>query len=138
MKNTICVLLALAIAAVPLSAERFNFQFSVTAGTPQRISTNVLPFFVDRLMIQSRHNNTGTIYIMLGVPLATTCNAAATSPYQLSAELGPGDATHPGAAFSDPQGATGNAPSEAEDLTLACIDGTVSGDKVVITGWHRN
>lgn len=134
MRKACSVLLALAIVATPLSAERWNYQITVTAGTPQRISPVLFP--IDRLMIQSRSGNTGKVYIMLGVPVAKTCSATDTT--QLSAELGPGDTLHPGGSLSDPQGANGNAPAEFEDLSLACIDGTVSGDKVIVTGWHRN
>lgn len=136
MKKIIFLAVILFAAAVQLGAERWNFQVTVTAGTAQRIATGPIPFFLDRLMIQSRSKNTGTALIMLGVPLATPCSATSTS--QLSAELGPGDTLHPGGTLSDPQGANGNPPSEVEDMRLACLDGTVSGDKLLVTGWHRN
>lgn len=134
MKHTIRLLLIVALLVAPMGAERVNKQITITAGTPIRIAT--LATRENRLFIQSRHSNTGLIYIMLGVNPATTCNASSAS--QLSAELGPGDALHPGASFSDPQGANGNSPADYEDLSWACVDGTVNGDVVIISYWHRN
>jgi hypothetical protein len=134
MKKLSSLALAVLIAAIPLSAERWNHTITVTAGAPIRISAGTFP--VNRLGIQARHGNTGLIYIMLGVSPSITCNAAADG--QLTAELGPGDSLHPGNYFSDPQGANGMSPSDFEDLSWACIDGTVSGDKATVTGWHRN
>lgn len=118
-----------------LRAERVNQQITITAGTAIRITT-VQRTFANRLMIQSRHSNTGIIYVMLGVNPNTVCSASNSA--HLSAELGPGDATHPGASLSDPQGAQGNSPPEAEDLSWACIDGTVSSDVALITYYRRN
>lgn len=134
MKKLSAIFLCLLLLALPMSAERWNMQIVVTAGTPIRIMTQT--FRVNRLLIEARHGNTGLIYIMLGVPGSKTCNASDTT--QLSAEIGPGDASHPGGSMSDPQGANGDSPSDAEDLSMACIDGTVNGDKAIITGWHRN
>lgn len=128
------VALALLLTLSPdAMADRVNLQITITAGTPVRIATNRL--FVDRLSIQSKHGNTGLVYVMLGVPAATTCDA--TNAAHLSGELGPGDATHPGGQFVDPQGANGMTPSDIEDLSLACIDGSHTADVVIVTFWRR-
>lgn len=108
---------------------RFNMGITVTtSGTPVRISAVSLK--VDRLMIEADPANTGTVIVMLGIPTATTCSSS--NPKHVSGKL------QPGLSMSDPQGATGNAPSEYEDLQYACVDSTVNGDKVIITGWRRN
>lgn len=133
MKKVSAILLCLLLLALPMSAERWNKSIVITPGTPIRIMAQT--FRVNRLLIQSKHASTGTVFIMLGVPASKTCNASDTS--QLSAELGPGDTTHPGGSLSDPQGANGDSPSDAEDLSMACLDGTAA-DTVIVTGWHRN
>ena len=133
MKKLATVFVALMLAVLPISAERINAQYTITAGTPIRLYG--ISMKVDRLFLQSRHSNTGLIYLMAGVATSKTCNASDTS--QLTAELGPGDATHPGNAFSDPQGANGTAPPDFEDLQNFCVDGTHSGDVVIVSFWHR-
>ena len=122
------------VPAVRLNAERQNMQVTVSAGTPVRLAN--VKTLVARLMIQSRHANTGLLYLMAGVPTTTTCNASSAA--QLTAELGPGDSTHPGSSYSDPQGANGNTPADAEDLSQFCIDGTVTSDVAIVTYWRIN
>jgi hypothetical protein len=129
---TACALLALLFAAVT-SAERQNLQFTLTAGTGVRISAGKL--VVNRLVVQSRAGNTGIALLSLGVPVGTACDA--TSAAQLTAEIAPGDATHPGGSFIDPPGANGNTISDAEDLSKACLDTTHTGDKVIVTYFRR-
>lgn len=127
-------LLAILVVLPILDAERINTQIVIVAGTPVRVSAT--KYLVNRLMIQSRAANTGLIYVMMGVKSTVTCDATNTT--QLSAELGPGTpALHPGQTLSDPQGANGNSPADAEDLNQLCLDGTASGDKVLLTFWHR-
>lgn len=130
--KSIALVSLLAILPV-LDAERINQQITITAGTPIRVSGS--KYLVNRLFVQSRATNTGLIYIMMGVPTANACSASNTT--QLTAELGPGSTTSPGQSFSDPQGANGNSPADAEDLGQMCIDGTVNGDRVLVSYWHR-
>lgn len=135
MIKRISAVLVLLLAFVSLTeAERANFQITITAGSPVRMKAS--KYLVNRLFVQSRHANTGLIYIMLGVNPTTTCSAANAA--HLTAELGPGDATHPGQSFSDPQGANGMTPADSEDLAWACVDGTVTNDVLIVSGWHRN
>lgn len=134
MKRHIWIVALLVLCVVMLPAERLNMQIVVTAGTPIRIASQKM--LASRFTIQSRHSNTGLIYVLLGVKPTTACDATNTT--QLSLELGPGDATHPGQSMSDPQGANGMTPADAEDLSWACIDGTVNGDKALITLWRKN
>lgn len=135
MKKYFSVALSLfLLLARPAAAERINLQFSVVAGTPIRIATQSTS--VNRLFIQSRHGSTGIVYLLGGVPTGTTCNANNSS--QLTAELGPGDSLHPGASLSDPQGADGNTPSDREDLATWCIDGSHTGDLVIVSFWRKN
>jgi hypothetical protein len=131
------ILLVLILYAALVSAQtsqnnaeaRFNMGFTITtSGTPVRIAAQSLK--VDRLMIQSKPSNTGTVIVMLGVPTGTACNSSSGS--QISGYL------TPGLAFSDPQGANGNAPAEYEDLQFACLDSTANNDIIVVTGWRRN
>lgn len=129
---SIVAMLLLACASVT-EAERLNFQITVGA-SPVRISA--VKLLANRFQIQSRHGNSGLVYILLGVNPTTTCDASNTA--HLSAELGPGDATHPGQSLSDPQGAQGNSPPDVEDLSWACIAGTVPGDLVLVTVFRRN
>jgi hypothetical protein len=117
-----------------LRAERVNMQVTVAVGTPVRLATQTT--FANRLLIQAKHGNTGIIQVMLGVPVGTTCDP--TNPAHLTAELGPGDATHPGSTLSDPQGANGNSPPDAENLALACVSGTVNSDVAIISYYRRN
>lgn len=135
MKTYCRVLIGFLIIMAPIAdAERINTQVTINAGTPVRLAGISTP--VNRLFIQSLHSNTGLVYVLLGVPTATTCDATNTA--QLTAELGPGDATHPGQSFSDPQGANGNSPSDYENLQTSCIDGSHTGDKVIVSFWRRN
>lgn len=134
MKKILAILAVVALFVPQAGAERVNLQITITAGTPIRIAAQKT--VVNRLMLQSRHGNTGLIYVLLGVKPTTTCNASSTS--QLSAELGPGDSTHPGSSLSDPQGANGTTPPDGEDLAMACVDGTNSSDVVIVTYWKRN
>jgi hypothetical protein len=142
MKRLLASLIAILFVAAPLAdARRVNLVASgggfltITAGTPIRLA--ITKTLVDRLFIEGRHGaSTGIIYVMLGVPVATTCNAA--DPSQLTAELAPATATAPGIAFNDPVGANGNTPSDREDLALACIDGTHTGDTVIVSYWSTN
>lgn len=128
---TLAVVLGLVFTSIA-DARRVNLQITVvTAGTPVRISANHL--LVDRLFIQSKAGSTGTISIMLGVAVGTTCDK--TNAAHLTAQLAPGTATTPGQSFSDPQGANGNTPSDREDLALACIDSTVNGDIAIVSFW---
>ena len=127
-------LVGVLLVAPFLDAERVNQQITVTAGTPIRVTT-IAGTYVNRLFIQSRHANTGVVYVLMGVKSATACDATNTS--QLTAELGPGDATHPGGTLSDPQGANGNTPADSEDASMICIDGTNSGDVVIVSFWHQ-
>lgn len=107
---------------------RFNLGFTIsTSGTPVRISAQSLK--VDRLMIQADPANTGTVTIMLGVPTGTTCSSSNVN--HVSGKLLAGQA------FSDPQGGSGNSPSQYEDLAYACLDSTVNTDKIIVTGWRR-
>lgn len=133
MKKLSAIFLCLLLLALPVSAERINLQIVVGA-SPVRIAG--IKTLVNRLMIQAKHGNAGIIQVLLGVNPSKTCNASDTS--QLSAELGPGDTTHPGQSLSDPQGANGDSPSDAEDLSWACIAGTNVSDVAIITFWHRN
>jgi len=141
MKRLALSLLAILFLTAPLAdARRVNVVASgggfltITAGTPIRLA--IKSTLVDRLFVQNRHNSTGLVYVMLGVPAATACSA--TDPSQLTAELGPGTSTSPGNSLSDPQGANGNTPSDREDLAMACIDGTHSGDTVIVSYWSTN
>ena len=129
--TSVAIILCFAIAG---DSERINMQVTITAGTPVRLAGISTP--VNRLFIQSLHSNTGIVDVLLGVPVATPCDA--TNAAQLTAELGPGDATHPGQSFSDPQGANGNSPSDYENLITSCIDGSHTGDKVIVSFWRRN
>lgn len=131
--KSIALVTLLAVLPV-LDAERRNQQVVITAGTPIRISAS--KYLVNRLFIQSLAGNTGIVYVMLGVPISETCNAS--NALHLTAQLAAGTATAPGQSFSDPQGANGDSPSDIEDLALACLDGSHSGDSVVVSGWHRN
>jgi hypothetical protein len=133
-KSLLSLLVCLVMLAPPAHAERVNFLLTMT-GSPIRIANTSVK--VDRLMIQNRHTSVGLVTVFLGVPTKTTCSLAATTPSQISAELGPGDSLHPGASLSDPQGANGNPPAEFEDLGLACLLGS-SGDQVIVTAWRRN
>ena len=136
MKNLLAaVAFLVCLASGALAQEnRVNLQITITSGTPIRVYASTLK--LNRLFIQSRHNNAGLIYVLLGVPPTLACNSSSAS--QLTAELGPGSSTQPGQSFSDPQGAPGNQISNAEDMSWACIDGTSSGDKVIISGWRSN
>jgi len=134
MKKICAIVISLLMFASVVGAERGNLEFTLTAGSPQRIASQ--KYLVNRLMIQNRAGSSqGIILVMLGVNPNVTCNASNTA--HLTAELGPGDATHPGATFSDPQGANGNSPADAEDLAWACLDTTVTGTKAKVTFWHR-
>lgn len=129
------LLLCLVFFAPPAHAERLNLQITITAGTPIRVEARSTK--VDRLFVQLRHSaSAGTVYLMDGVPTTTVCNASDTT--QLTAELGPGDATHPGSSYSDPQGANGNTVSDVTDLANFCVDGTHSGDVVIFSFYRRN
>lgn len=130
----IAALLGLFMLLAPVHADRQNVQVAVTAGTPVRVSS--VKLLVNRLFIQSRTGNTGRIYILMGVGPNTTCDATNTA--QLTAELAPGSATAPGGSFSDPQGANGNTPSDAEDLNKICIDGSHTADVAIVSYWRKN
>ena len=136
MIRTFCIeirlLLLLLLLAPPAHAQRVNLQITIGA-SPVRIAS--IPTRVNRLFIQSRHSNAGLVYILLDVPVGTTCNASDSK--QLTAELGPGDSTHPGASFSDPQGANGDSPPDYEDMGNACIAGTNAGDLVIVSYYQR-
>lgn len=133
MKSFFCAMLCLFVALSPIGAERINKQVTVTAGTPVRVALGTTK--MNRLFLQSRHSNTGLIYVLMGVNPTKTCDA--TDATQLTAELGPGDSTHPGSSLSDPQGANGNSPSDYEDASWLCVDGTHTSDVVIISFWHR-
>jgi hypothetical protein len=135
MTKRISAVLVLLLALASLTeAERRNMQVVIVAGTPVRLATTKT--LVNRLFIQSRHSNTGLLYLMAGVPTSQTCSAANAA--HLTAELGPGDATHPGSSYNDPQGANGNSPPDVEDLQNFCIDGTVNADVAIVSYWRRN
>jgi len=135
-KSLFSLLLTLVLLAPPAHAQRVNVMitFAVT-GTPQRLVTQSTP--ENRLLLQSRHSNVGLITIMLGIPTKVACSTSATTPSQITAELGPGDALHPGNSLSDPQGANGSSPPDFEDLALACAAGT-AGDQLIVSFWQRN
>jgi hypothetical protein len=130
----ISLLVAASFFAPSAHAQRLNQQIVITSGTAIRVSTVSLP--VDRLFVQSRHNNMGLVYLMDGVATGTACSASSAS--QLTAELGPGDATHPGQSYSDPQGANGFSPPDFTNLQNFCVDGSNSGDVVIVSYYKRN
>lgn len=134
MKKILAILAVVTSLVAPMGAERINAQYTITAGTPIRVATQKT--LANRLFIQSRHNNTGLVYVLMGVKPTTTCDATNTA--HLSAELGPGDATHPGSSLSDPQGANGGTPPDAEDVSWLCLDGSHTGDVVIVSFWRRN
>lgn len=134
MKRILSALASIALLVAPMGAERVNSQVTITAGTPIRIATQKT--MENRILIQSRHSNSGIIYVLMGVNPNKACNASDTS--QLTAELGPGDSLHPGASLSDPQGASGNTISDAEDVSWMCLDGTNSSDVAIVSYWRRN
>lgn len=148
MKNTtlkIAAVVLLLILMPLLEAERVNLTtdaggfITITPGTPIRlhVSPGNAPYYMDRLMIQIRPTagTPGVVYVMLGVPINQTCSAS--NARHLSATLTPATATSPGGSLSDPQGAPGTTVPNAEDLNLACVDGT-QADTITVTGWHRN
>lgn len=126
-------LAALLVVLPALNAERHNQQITITAGTPIRVQAS--KYLVNRLFVQSMIGNTGAVYIMLGVPTTAACNASNAA--HLTAQLAPATATAPGGSFNDPQGANGNSPSDVEDLSQMCLDGSHSGDVVIVSSWHR-
>lgn len=131
--KSIALVSLLAILPV-LDAERVNQQITIVIGTPTRVTGS--SYLVNRLFVQSRTTNTGLVYILMGVPASKACDISDST--QLTAELGPGSSTSPGQSFSDPQGANGDSPPDAEDLSKMCVAGTVNGDKVIVSYWHRN
>lgn len=131
--KTIALIGLMVFAPILLDAERVNMQVTITAGTPVRLTTTKT--LVNRLFIQLKTGSSGRAFLLLGVPATTTCDA--TNAAQLTAELAPATATAPGGSFSDPQGANGMSPSDSEDLAQICIDGSHTGDVVVISFWRR-
>lgn len=119
-----------------VDAIRSNQQITIAAGTPVRIASQP-GTFVTHLFVQSKHSNSGLVYLLLGVPATTTCDA--TNAAHLTAELGPGDSTHPGATpWIDPPATSGSRPQDSEDMSLGCLDGTHSGDVVIVSFWRIN
>lgn len=119
---------------------RINRQITIVAGTPERLVSKdtPVPVYANRLFIQSRAANTGLVYVLGGVPLETVLSAADAA--QLTAELGASpSATQPGGSFGDPPGNSGGVNmTPPDDLREWAIDGTHSGDLVIISYDLRN
>lgn len=128
------VLAAAALIFAPtggIAAARVNKEFTIVAGTPRNVATEVttavitdIPYLVTRIFIQMKTAGTGLGYVMADVPRGTVGSQSNTK--HKTAELAPATATAPGASYSDtdPGGI---------DISLMWIDGSVSGDKVIIS-----
>lgn len=135
MKWTLKIIVLLGLLVILLPAERLNYQYTLTAGSPVRIASQKM--LASRLLIQNiPMASGGATIIMLGVPLATVCDS--TQAAQVTAYLAPATTTSPGGSFSDPQGANGNTATDSEDMQKACLDTTVTGTKVVVSFWRQN
>ena len=109
---------------------RVNKQITINAGVPVRIidANSANPVMAERLFIQARsaNNSAGIIYILDGVPLDTALNAGDAS--QLTAEI------HTGDSYGDPPGGAGGwNQTSPTDLRYMGIDGTVTGDVVIVS-----
>lgn len=133
---------ALLVYLQPIEAQRVNLTapgggfITITPGTPIRLWPGQGPYLMNRWMIQVRPNagTSGVVYLMLGVPVGKACSA--TNAAHLSATLSASTSASPGGSLSDPQGANGNTPADAEDMAQACVDGT-QADTITVTGWHQ-
>lgn len=135
MKKHILILALMCLFVVLLPAERKNYVYTLTAGSPVRLATQKM--LASRLFIQNAPMSGGGVTIvMLGVPAATTCDSSQST--QVTAYLAPATATAPGGSFSDPQGAPGNTIPDSENMALACLDTTITGTKVVVSFWRQN
>lgn len=140
-------LILLSLFAASLFAQnRYNLLITVTAGTPIQVTAGLAcpncPLLVDRTLIQMVHGGTGIGYVMDlsqyfisgSLPASVTPNHATAG--QLTAELAPASATAPGGSYSD--SVTGSPGGGAIDLSHIWLDGSHTGDTIIVTYKLRN
>ncbi len=121
---------------------RVNLLLTVTAGTPQQISSLLnfntklkhgAPCFASRVFIQMVIGGTGVGYVMDGIPEGTT--PAYNTAGDLTAELAAATSTAPGGSYSD--FTNGNNDGPGIDLAALWVDGSHTGDTIIVSAWIR-
>lgn len=116
-------------ALLSFAQARTNRVITVTAGTPVRLSPTHQT--VDRIFIQMMTGGSGRGFVMDGIPLTVTPDR--TNPTHLTAELQAATATSPGGNYADQaQG------SSTIDIAMIALDGTQTGDKIIVSYYIRN
>lgn len=125
---------------------RVNITITITSGTPVNIASGmnsaamvtkgfsvIPPLPLNELCIQMKHGGTGLGYVMSGIRGVTSPTQQwrvpdFTAVTDVTAELAPATATAPGGSWSDP---TNNQTTINGEQCW--IDGSVSGDKVIVS-----
>jgi len=138
-KLALLCLLACSLCAGP----RRNLTVTIASGTPVQLSkvagsgcpsTGTCP--VNRIFIQMLANGSGLGYVMdMSSYIANTVPSSSTAG-NLTAQLCAAGSGIPGCTYSDTSGAAPG--SGAIDLSALWVDGSNSGDKVVISFDLRN
>lgn len=135
LKVSLVLLLALIAAPRGDAGYRYNQVITIIAGTPIQVSVDKL--IVNSVMVTPKiGSSAGIIYVMHDIlPRGRTPSTSNTG--DVATQLCPATATVPGCVYSDPIVAQqGN--DIFVDLSLMWIDGSHSGDTVIVSYATRN
>ena len=125
-------ILFLLAAAVAFPDPQINRIQAFTTGVGYRVTSNLV--MANSLFIQSLPGNSAVVYVLFADP-ALTCVASATT--QIVAELGPGDATHPGESLTFPCNGSAVSSAGGFDVNWYCAAGS-TGDSAILSFNVRN
>ena len=133
-------LLAFMLFVVGVSAEPQQGRIiTITAGTAIRLilnPTTVKPVLANSMLIQVQHAGSGLVYVLNANPQQTCALGNATTTEV--AELAPATSTEPGGSFTFPSNGSATNGSSGFDVRYWCVDGSNSGDTVIVSWDVRN
>lgn len=110
------------------NSRRWKALITITAGTPIFVAAGQVPIMADRILVQPRHGGTGLVLVYDDVPIGMAASDVAAGG-DLAVELAPATSTAPGGTYTDTGGSI--------DLRMIAVDGSHSGDTVLIDAHLR-